>query len=160
MATQFGAAAEAGDSAAYALHSKRFLALMDLQDRLLGTVPDFRLGSWIQAARNCSDDPAEKDRHEWNARVQITTWGNRTAADRGKLHDYSNREWQGLLADFYRPRWQKWFDTRLANWGKDVKIDFYAEEEPWTLRKNHYSPIAEGDPATVAAEVLRAATEI
>lgn len=160
VAAQFGAAATAGDSSAYALHSRRFLALLDLQDRLLGTVPDFRLGSWLQAARNCSDDPAEKDRFEWNARVQITTWGNRAAADRGKLHDYAHREWQGLLADFYRPRWQKWFDTRLANWGKDVKIDFYAEEEPWTLQKNHYSPDPVGDPATVASEVLDVAIEI
>ncbi len=160
VAAQFGAAATAGDSTAYALQSRRFLALLDLQDRLLGTVPDFRLGTWLQAARNCSKDPAEKDRFEWNARVQITTWGNRAAADRGKLHDYAHREWQGLLADFYRPRWQKWFDSRLANWGKDVKIDFYAEEEPWTLQKNHYSPDPVGDPATVAAEVLDAAIKI
>lgn len=160
VAALFEAAATAGDSTAYALQSRRFLALLDLQDRLLGTISDFRLGSWLQAARNCSKDPAEKDRFEWNARVQITTWGNRAAADRGKLHDYAHREWQGLLADFYRPRWQKWFDSRLANWGKDVKIDFYAEEEPWTLQKNHYSPDPVGDPATVAAEVLDAAIKI
>jgi alpha-N-acetylglucosaminidase len=26
------------------------------------------------------------------------------------LHEYANRQWSGLLNDFYKPRWQQFFD--------------------------------------------------
>ena len=157
VAAEFRDAAERGDSAVYRVASQKFLRLIELQDSLLATHPDFRLGRWTTMARNCSVDPAEKDRWEWNARTQITTWGNRDAANRGKLHDYSNREWQGLLRDFYLPRWQTWFDLRLNNWPYKPSVDFFALEQPWTLRHNPYSPHPSGDPVAVASAVLRQA---
>jgi len=162
VAADFKAAAEAGDSAAYTRHSRRFLRLIDLQDSLLATVSDFRLGTWLEKARNRGENEAEKALFEWNARVQITCWGGRVAADKGNLHDYANREWQGLLRDFYRPRWEKWFNTRLANWSnpETVKIDFYSLEEPWTLKRDTYSSVPEGKPAEVAAKVLASATQL
>ena len=162
VAADFKAAAEAGNREAYARHSRRFMQLIDMQDRLLATIPDFRLGTWIEKARNRGNDKAEQDLFEWNARVQITCWGGRVAADKGKLHDYAHREWQGLLSDFYAPRWQKWFETRLANWDKPdaAKIDFYRIEEPWTMKKNHYSSSPEGKPAEIAADILTSALAI
>lgn len=36
---------------------------------------------------------------------------------------------------------------------KEVKLDFYAMEEPWTLQHNPYSPTAEGDCVDVAKEI-------
>lgn len=45
-----------------------------------------------------------------------TTWGPR-ATDKGGLHDYANRDWSGLVADLYLPRWKRFFaslDTALA----------------------------------------------
>lgn len=154
--SQLNSAATAGNKEAYSSAANNFLELIDLQDSLLGTVKDFRLGSWLEAARACGDTPQEKDRWEWNARVQITTWGNRTAADRGGLRDYAHREWQGLLKDFYRPRWQAWFDTRLASWDSETlpSIDFYSMEEPWILSHNHYSPTPEGNPIATARHVI------
>src|SRR3712207_7343109 len=74
---------------------------------------------------------AQKDLYEWNARVQITTWGNRAAADDGGLHDYAHKEWNGLLQDFYYMRWKTFFDelnSRL-NGNTPKEIDFYALEE-------------------------------
>ena len=85
--------------------SDRFLKMILLQDKLLGTRPEFRLGRWIEEARNLGKTADEKDLYEWNARVQITTWGNRICADNGGLHDYGHKEWQGLLKDFYYLRW-------------------------------------------------------
>ncbi len=129
---------------------------MDMQDSLLGTVADFRLGRWTEMARGCASAPEEKDRWEWNARVQITTWGNRAASDGGGLHDYAHREWQGLIKDFYKPRWQRWFDERLDKWDSGLmpEIDFYAMEEAWTLRHNVYSAAPEGDPVEMVRRVL------
>lgn len=160
VADRFKNAAQNGDSTSYARESQNFLRLIALQDSLLATMPQFRLGTWTSAARNCGDTEAEKDRYEWNARTQITVWGNRTAANRGKLHDYAHREWQGLLADFYLPRWKRWFEARLTNWGSTPQLDFFASEEPWTHLHNRYSPQPQGDPVEVAYAVLNEAMSL
>ena len=54
--------------------------------------PEFKVGTWIEKARNLGTTPEEKDLYEWNARVQVTTWGNRVAADEGGLRDYAHKE--------------------------------------------------------------------
>lgn len=149
-------AVQNGDKERYRAESRKFLRLIMLQDSLLATVDDFRVGTWINRARSAAPTAAEQDRYEWNARTQITTWGDRMAANRGKLHDYSHREWNGILADFYYPRWQKYFEWRLENWNAEnpEPLDFFAIEEPWTRRHNPYPSHAEGDPVKVAAHVL------
>lgn len=168
---------------AFATNSERFLKMLLLQDKLLGTRSEFRLGRWTTQARSLGTTPQEKDLYEWNARVQITTWGNRTCADEGGLRDYAHKEWQGLLKDFYYLRWSTYFreltkqmeakskpDIEKLGSGKykgmttdelfslaleqDVHIDWYAIEEPWTLQHNPYSPQPEGQPVDVAKEVI------
>ncbi len=168
---------------AFAKDSKRFLDMLLLQDKLLGTRSEFRLGRWTTQARSLGHTEAEKDLYEWNARVQITTWGNRFCADNGGLRDYAHKEWQGLLSDFYHKRWSTYFseltkqmeakqkpDIEKLGSGKykgmttdelfklaleqDVNIDWYALEEPWTLQHNPYSPQPVGQPADVAKEAI------
>lgn len=140
------AAYASGDRLLYKESSDRFLRLLLLQDELLATRPEFRVGTWISRARSLGNTPAEKDLYEWNARVQITTWGNRTAADEGGLHDYAHREWNGLLKDFYYVRWKTWFDyqAQLLAGEHPAAIDFYAIEEPWTRQTNAYASAPEG----------------
>ena len=162
--------------------AKRFLDMLLMQDRLLATRTEFRLGHWTEAARQCGTTQAESDQYEWNARVQITTWGNRTCADQGGLRDYAHKEWQGLLSDFYHVRWKAYFDALAAQMEaqtrpqpdmlgggpnsnktaaelfqmalpQEVKLDFYAMEEPWTLQHNAYSAAPEGNAIDVAKEV-------
>ena len=169
---------------AFARSSQRFLDMLLAQDRLLGTRTEFRLGRWTEAARACGTTAEEKDLYEWNARVQITTWGNRTCADQGGLRDYAHKEWQGLLKDFYYVRWKTYFDALAAQMEalakpqpellgtgansnktadelfrmalpQEVSIDWYAVEEPWTLRHNAYSPEAEGDAISTARDICR-----
>ena len=99
--------------------SKRFLQLILDQDTLLGTRTEFRLGRWIEMARALGQTDEEKALYEKNARMLLTTWGDRAQCETGKLHDYANREWQGLLSSYYYPRWagfvarnfvaQQWF---------------------------------------------------
>lgn len=163
--------------------SQLFLDMLLLQDKLLGTRTEFRLGHWTEAARSIGKTPAEKDQYEWNARVQITTWGNRTCADKGGLRDYAHKEWQGLLKDFYYKRWSIYMkaladqmeasthpDYEALGGGKNANktaselfqmampsgpaIDWYSIEEPWTLQHNHYSPTPEGNSVDIAKEVI------
>ena len=136
--------------------SDRFLKMILLQDKLLGTRPEFRVGRWIEEARSLGKTAEEKDLYEWNARVQITTWGNRICADNGGLHDYGHKEWQGLLKDFYYLRWSIFMKSLASQLSlQDTpRIDWYGLEESWTLQKNPYSSKAEGSPIDVAKEVI------
>ena len=152
---------KAGEKELFAASSQRFLDLILLQDKLLAARPELKVGTWIEKARNLGTTPEEKDLYEWNARVQVTTWGNRVAADEGGLRDYAHKEWNGLLRDFYYNRWKVWIDRQKAQLnGAPVKaIDFYAIEEPWTKQTNPYSSQAEGDVIEVAKEVYAKITE-
>ncbi|MCR4958991.1 MAG: alpha-N-acetylglucosaminidase [Prevotella sp.] len=164
--------------------SARFLHMLLLQDSLLATRPEFRLGHWTQEAINCGTTPEEQQLYEWNARVQITTWGNRYCADTGGLRDYAHKEWQGLLRDFYYPRWKAYFDALLAQMEaqtgpqpellgsgpnanktaselfalalpQEVTIDWYAMEEPWTKKQNSYSAQPEGNALQMSIRVMQ-----
>ena len=143
------------DKAAFDVLSKQFLALIEAQDELLGTRPEFMLGTWLEQAKGIASDDENKRLNEWNARTQITTWGDRTAADEGGLRDYAHKEWNGLLKDFYYPRWKAYFqllEKRLQ--GAEVAdIDWYALEEPWTRQQNLYPVTPQGDVVQIARKV-------
>ena len=141
------AAYKAKDRKMFDYTTKRFLDILLQQDRMLSSMPDFMVGGWIRSARNLGTNAQESDHYEWNARVQITTWGNRSAAERGGLREYAHKEWNGVLADFYYPRWKAYFEALAATLdGKPMKdIDFYAMDEKWTLLHNVYPYDAQGD---------------
>ena len=174
---------KAFDIDAFRRDSQRFLDMLLLQDELLGTCREFRLGHWLEAAKRCGTTTDEQQLYEWNARVQITTWGNRYCADTGGLRDYAHKEWQGLLKDFYYPRWKTYFDALLAQMEaqlhpqpellgggpnanktaaelfamalpQEVVIDWYAMEEPWTKAHNIYSAEPEGNALQVAQKIM------
>ena len=155
------AAYKAEDKALFKQASERFLQLILLQDELLGTRQEFRVGNWTAMARNIGHTPEEKNLYEWNARVQITTWGNRSASERGNLHDYAHKEWNGILKDFYYLRWKTYFDALTATLeGNPMpKIDWYAIEEPWTKVSDTYTAQPEGDCVEVASRVYTAIFE-
>lgn len=93
----------------------RFLDLILSQDTLLGTLKDFRLGTWIQRARDLGTNDEERALYERNARMLITTWGAQAQCNGGGLHDYGNREWNGLLSSYYYPRWHRFFTNNMAS---------------------------------------------
>ena len=146
------AAYKAKDRKMFDYTTKRFLDILLQQDRLLSSMPDFMVGGWIRSARNLGQNEQERNHYEWNARVQITTWGNRSAAERGGLREYAHKEWNGVLADFYYPRWKAYFEALAATLdGKPMKqLDFYAMDEKWTLLHNVYPYEAQGNPVELA----------
>lgn len=148
------------DKKSFRKNAGRFLRLLLLQDSLLATRSEFRVGRWIAQARGLGSTPEEKDLYEWNARTQITTWGNRYCADTGGLRDYAHKEWNGLLRDFYYKRWEAWWRMLqgvLDGRRKLEQIDWYAMEEPWTKAHNPYPAEAEGEPIEVAKAVFKEA---
>ncbi|HSC37410.1 MAG TPA: alpha-N-acetylglucosaminidase, partial [Chitinophagaceae bacterium] len=93
------------DTAAFKRSGKAFLELITDMDRLLGTRKDFLLGPWLASARKWGTTEKEKALYERNARDLITLWGDANSP----LHEYSCRQWSGLLNDFYKPRWEQFF---------------------------------------------------
>ena len=150
------AAYKAKDSKMFDHATSKFLDIIQQQDRLLSSMPDFMVGRWIRYARLLGTNDAERDHYEWNARVQITTWGNRSAAERGGLREYAHKEWNGVLADFYYPRWKAYFLALRATLdGKPMQdIDFYAMDEKWTLQHNAYPYEAQGNPVEFAQKAF------
>lgn len=150
------AAYKAHDRKMFRHTTQRFLRLLLQQDRLLSSVPDFMVGRWIKQARSIATNAAEADHYEWNARTQITVWGNRQAAEQGGLREYAHKEWSGVLRDFYYPRWRMYFDALDQTFdGKPMpEFDFYAIDEAWTRRHNPYPSEAQGDAVEFAREAM------
>nr|XP_024217988.1 alpha-N-acetylglucosaminidase-like [Halyomorpha halys] len=78
-----------------------FLELLDDLETILASSCKFLLGNWINSAKRIATTPLEQKIYERNARNQITLWGTN-----GEILDYANKQWSGLIKDYYKPRWQ------------------------------------------------------
>ncbi|AYD47709.1 alpha-N-acetylglucosaminidase [Arachidicoccus soli] len=105
----YAAAVYKDDSLLMNNYSTRFISLIEDMDQLLSTRKDFLLGPWIASARAWGENNAHKNLYEKNARDLITLWGDENSS----LHEYACRQWSGLLNDFYKPRWQAYFNARI-----------------------------------------------
>lgn len=150
------AAKQAKEKSLFKDCSQRFMELLMLQDRLLSTRSEFSLDTWMNRAKKLGITPEEKKLYEWNAKVQITTWGNRKAANEGGLRDYAHREWGGLLKDFYAMRWQAYMDETLKQWDavQSHPIDYYSLEEKWVNQLYHTTGKAKENSIEVVKEIL------
>ncbi len=144
-----------GEQESYERLRDMFLQLILDQDRLLSTNETFMLGRWTTMARNVCDEASgttNDDRNwmEWNARTLITVWGPSAAA--ASLHDYSNREWAGLLRDFHYERWKDFFDA--LDKGRSI-TDWFSREEAWTYAYDtQYTTDISETTADVAQELF------
>jgi len=153
------AAFDAKDRPRFEHLSARWLQLMDLQDELLATDRHFLLGSWLKHLDGWAANPAEQAKLQYDARSLLTTWGHRQASEGAHLHDYGNRDWAGLTRDYYRRRWQMYFDAldRSLRTGEPVRaIDWYAFGDAWNRRDTVYPDQPRGDSHTVALKVAQA----
>ncbi|ETW08498.1 hypothetical protein, variant [Aphanomyces invadans] len=101
--------------------ANHIMVLLEDMDAILATNSAFLLGRWIRDAK-ARGTPATAGYFEYQARNQLTRWGV------GALNDYANKQWAGLVAQYYGTRWRIWLmavcDAREA--GKptdDDKID-------------------------------------
>ena len=116
------------------LKCDEFLNLLSKQDSLLSILPDTHVNTWLDAAADAAgNDMAARRLFRENAAMLITVWGDSVAANAGGLHDYSHREWGGLIAELYLPRWKAFFDYEL-NGGESP--DFYRMEKEWVARRS------------------------
>jgi Alpha-N-acetylglucosaminidase (NAGLU) C-terminal domain len=73
---------------------------------MLQTNDFFLPGRWLQFVPAWASSPAELVQLNFDVRSNLTAWGDRKASEFG-LHEYGNRDWAGLAADYYR--WKIFF---------------------------------------------------
>ncbi len=162
------------DKAAFELHSGRFLELLSDVDELLRTREEFNFDKWLSDARAWGQTAAEKDLLERDATALVTVWG----ADGDPLiFDYSWREWCGLIGNYYRARWEMFYDmlkTHLDEGSEYVEEglkmthgreafranDFYSRLGDWELefvQTPHVlpHPLVVGDEVEMAGRMFR-----
>lgn len=137
--------------------SNQYLYLIDDMDKLLGTRKDFLLGRWLQSAKDWGVTQKEKYLYEFNARDQITLWGNKTST----LHDYARKQWNGLLSGFYKKRWRQFFDYALKCLKnnkpfnqKTINEKMEDWEWNWTHGHEKYATLPEGNPVKISKELF------
>ncbi len=103
---QIAHAYDIGDTEMFEDKQEQFLQVILDMDTLLHTRPEWRLSTWVDAARAWGTTRAEKDLYERNAKNLITTWGSRDCS----IYDYSWRLWSGMLSSYYYERWKMYLE--------------------------------------------------
>ena len=83
--------------------SQAFLQLIRDLDHLTATRTDWLMGKWVAQARRWGESAEDKAYLDRCARMLLTTW---VPSPNTNLSDYANREWNGLLGQYYLPRWE------------------------------------------------------
>ena len=101
-------------------------------------------------------DKAEQDKLERTARALLTVWADRPAADKGRLANYANRDWHGLIGDFHLPQWRSYLEALedALDTGSDPEtFDWFELEEAWTRETKGYAQRPVGDAHRTAQKV-------
>lgn len=144
------------DEAHFRQQCSAFIALIDDLDALLATRKDFLLGAWVADARRCGISAEEKALYEQNAKNLITLWGDKNCT----LNEYACRQWSGLLSDFYKPRWEKFFDRLTLELQGKEQFDrkaFISEiknwEWQWVTARKDFPTLPQGNSVEKAKQV-------
>lgn len=108
--------------------------LLDL-DEFLSNRCEFTLSRWINAAQSLATDEEEKRYFDFNARTQITLWGD-IDGDTSQLFDYAWKEWNGLIKEYYYPRWQMFYDYVIDTLEKH-RLPRLSKHHDWLQRTTY-----------------------
>ena len=147
---------KAGDAEGVKDTGTLMLEIIDDVDKLVGADAYFLMGKWVADARAWGATPEEKDYYEANARLLLTCWGQK-----GKhLTDYANRDWNGLIGTYYKPRWEKFiqdiYESLVSGEAFDAKAyllwcnDF---EWDWAHSHNKMAATPKGNPRILSQKL-------
>ncbi len=135
MKSDAGKAKEEASRVRYFAVKEKFMDAMLLVDELSSYIKDELLGTWIgrvdvwvEDERTGKYDDYTIDTMKFNAKCLISAWCSYS------LIDYANRQYSGLIEDYYYPSWEYFFG------GVDKKIE--REQNAGTMAlsgANHYS---------------------
>lgn len=133
---------ERKDKKALDVAGNNLLKLFDDLDEITSCNENFMLGKWLSDAMKWGDNDKERDFYNTNARTIITIW---QPWENATLRDYSGRMWNGLLKDYYKPRWELLLSYLRQSIDKNMpydRDDYFREmkkmDYQWTLKNNVY----------------------
>lgn len=110
--------------------------LLDL-DRFLSNRSEMTLARWVNASHNLATDDEERKYFDFNARTQITLWGD-IDGNTTDLFDYAWKEWSGLIGEYYYKRWEIFY-TYLIDATKHHRRPRLINRNPWRQRAMYKS---------------------
>ena len=106
----------------------KLLTMFDDLDNILQTNNKFLLGCWLDSAK------------AMGTRLQITLWGTT-----GRINDYANKMWSGLVKGYYKQRWKLFIEELVFAVRQKVKLDnnefakrLLERETAWTQGREEY----------------------
>lgn len=142
---QINAAYQARDLAQFDELTNTWMELVQQLDDVLATNADFLLGAYVERAELQNGAVGSHDLQNL-----LTTWGTKASFS---LHDYANREWHGLVGDFYASRWERYFSTMrtsIESGASPAPIDWFEVDEEWAQAEHGYQTQPTGDILTEA----------
>lgn len=89
-----------------------FLKLLEEQDGLLNTMPEFRLSEYLRRASDAAISRADSQNFELAFLCFITMYG---PFDEPEYYDTAWREWADLVGGYYYCRWRAFFEMLAAS---------------------------------------------
>lgn len=159
---------DAGQVALFRMYKERFLSCFEICDEVAGCAKGQLLGTWLSRAEafGARYDDYSRDLFVLGAKALLTTWSSRDGAV-SELLDYSYRNYQGMMCEVYRPRWEAYLakleghlteGTAVAASTRDE--DFHAYWR-WVTEEKTYATLPTDDRAAfsrVAARVISECT--
>jgi len=139
------------DTVEFNSKADRFLDLITMQNTLMNCRRGCMVGNWIENAMACGTNLDESELMRRDARRLITTWGGREFSS---MHDYSYRQWGGLLKDFYYERWRAFFSYVTNNHTLPMGYDWFEMENDWVEATNPYSFTPSTGSVNIARHIL------
>ncbi|KAF0690460.1 Aste57867_18192 [Aphanomyces stellatus] len=138
---------------------QRMIELLWDLDVILSSHVDFLLGRWLAQAKAVAGNRSDVAAYlEYEARNQVTRWGD---SNGNCLSDYAAKDWAGLVASYYHPRWRIWLTEVSAAYDAHRDVDSKAVTEAleafelgWQLERVSYPTAAHGNPVQIAQSFL------
>ncbi|KAH0956765.1 hypothetical protein HN011_009096 [Eciton burchellii] len=142
---------------AFRSYANALLGLFDDLESILASGNNFLLGTWLAQAKDMAVNDEERRSYEYNARNQITLWG-----PNGEIRDYANKQWSGVVADYFKPRWELFLKALEKSLVQRTKLNiteindriFREVEQPFTLSTKVYPVEAIGDTIDIATKIM------
>lgn len=135
----------------------RMLEILHDVDELVGSDAYFLMGKWVEDARSWGQTAEEKDYFETDSRLLLTCWGQKGR----HLTDYANRDWNGLIATYYLPRWEKFIaeTEESLSGGKPFDEDAFLKwcndfEWKWAHSFNKMNSHPSGNPRELSQNLF------
>lgn len=157
---QINAAYQAKDLPAFNALAKTWLQVMGLDDRVLGTVPAFMLGTYVADAVKAGDTGAEAAALRSNLLHLWTIWFSDSgpSAGNGQLQNYAAHVLSGMINGYYKPNWQVFFSslsTALADNTSPASIDWLARGNNFASASTSFPTVPSGNTVTFAKEITK-----